>query len=200
MIDYEYKARLMEEGLPDLSKQVAASQWIHYAHLEPKAYTMPLYTANAVDTIMNNDRPDDWRECKKINHAEFARSTRLYHRVESIIKDNGGIFLTLTFSDDTLATTSAKTRKAYVQRYLKSLNARYVANIDFGGKKGREHYHAVVSLPKVDYKPWHDYGAIKGEKIAVKDVTPLKLGKYISKLSNHAIKATARCCKVIYSR
>jgi len=200
LIDYEYKARLMEEGLPDLSKQVLASQWIHYAHLEPKPYTLPIYTAQLIDEGMNKERYEDWRECKKINHAEFQRSTRLYHRVESLIKENGGIFLTLTFTDEVLASTSSKTRRAYVCRYLKDLGARYVANIDFGGKKGREHYHAVVSLQNVDYKPWHDYGAIKGEKIAVRDATPLKLGKYISKLSNHAIKATARCCKVIYSR
>ena len=190
----------MEEGLPDLCKQVAASQWIHYAHLEPKSYTMPIYTANAVETIMNNDRPEDWLECKKINHAEFARSTRLYHRVETLIKPNGGVFLTLTFCDDTLAATTAQTRRKYVTRYLKSLGAPYVANVDFGKRKGREHYHAVIALEKVDYKGWHEYGAIKGEKIAVKDATPMKLGKYISKLSNHAIKATARCCRVIYGR
>lgn len=200
MIDYEYKARLLEEGLPDLSKKVSASQWIHYAHLTPKSYTMNFDTALRVNDLMQETRPRDWHECGKINHAEFKRGTRLYHRVESLIKDHGGIFLTLTFTDSVLATTTSKTRRTYVCRYLKELGADYVANVDYGLEKGREHYHAVVSLPKVDYKPWHEYGAVKGEKIRVSDTAPVKLGKYIAKLSNHAIKATARCCRVIYSR
>lgn len=201
LIDYEYKARLLAEGLPDLEKQVSVSFWRHYSHTENKN-TWPSWLAEQVQESMYSERPKDWIECKKINHAEFARSVRLYHRIEDYISssEGGSLFLTLTFSDETLAKTSAKTRRTYVCRFLKECGARYVANVDYGSEKGREHYHAVVSAPKIDYKPWHDYGAIKGEKIRVKDNTCKNLGKYVAKLSNHAIKATTRRCSIIYSR
>lgn len=200
MPDYEYKARLMREGLVDLVKQVKVSQYYAYTHKEPKSTVFPLHTANLIDEGLKQERYLDYTECEKILHASFQRGTRLYHRVESILFSSESLFLTLTFTDETLASTCADTRKQYVRRYLKSLGAPYVANIDYGGKNGREHYHAIVGVPSVDYKLWHEYGAIKGEKIVVRADKGRSLGKYISKLSNHAIKATARCCKVIYSR
>ena len=202
MIDYEYKARLLAEGLPDLSKKVSVAQWLDYAHKEPKPYTMPIFTANVVDTIMTNDRPEDWNESKKINRAEFARSVRLYHRIEDMLvsSSEGSLFLTLTFTNDTLASTNEQTRRKYVSRFLKSCGARYVANVDYGAQRGREHYHAVVAAPSIDLKAWHEYGAIKAEKIRVYDATSKSLGKYVSKLSNHAIKITAKRCALMYSR
>lgn len=51
---------------------------------------------------------------------------------------------TLTFND-VLMTTSEDSRKQYVSRYLNSVCADYFACIDFGGKLGREHYHAIIA-------------------------------------------------------
>lgn len=93
--------------------------------------------------------------------------------------------------------------------YLTALNVPYVANIDFGKKNGREHYHAVVASGKVNYKLW-DYGALNGEVIrnnvkvdedgSISIESAQKIARYIAKLTNHAIKQTVRRNVAIYCR
>ena len=137
------------------------------------------------------------KEARKINLATYRRDKRLKDRITQYLLSGQCIFLTLEFDDDTLSNTSRETRRKYVQRYLKSVSDKYVANIDFGGKKGREHYHAVVLVDWIDVK-W-DYGYIWREKIH-RTNSETKLAKYISKLTNHAIKETTKRCCYIYSR
>ena len=94
-----------------------------------------------------------------------------------------------------------ETRRKYVSRCLKKYNTLYVANIDFGKKNGREHYHAVISIDKVDNKDWL-YGDIDFKRVRNKNIEEDKkrLSKYIAKLSNHAIKETTKRCCLLYSR
>lgn len=103
-------------------------------------------------------------------------------------------FVTLTFDDPSLASTSEQTRKRYVQRWLNQNTRDYYANQDFGKKNGREHYHAVVAFnDKIE--PW-EYGFSKFRKVKDKDEnqTSYKLSGYITKLANHAGKlGTGKC-------
>ena len=108
------------------------------------------------------------------------------------------LFLTFTFDEIVLQKTNADTRRQKVIRYLKSYNVPYVANIDFGKQNGREHYHAIIQTDNVDYS-LYDYGALNGKKI-VSTSDNVKLAKYISKLTNHAIKDTTKRNSIIYSR
>lgn len=146
-----------------------------------------------------------FHEAVKINHASYQRSNRLYNRIDSFfdyakIFDLNFLFLTFTFRNDVLDSTNPETRRRYVRRFLKKYCLKYVANIDFGEKKGREHYHAVALINgRLDYTLWQ-YGALKGEKISYSVKSPVKLAKYISKLTNHAIKETTRRSVLIYSR
>ena len=104
----------------------------------------------------------------------------------------------MTFNNEILASTSEKTRRRYISRFLRSLNAPYVANIDFGKDFNREHYHAVVKVPKIDLK-LYAYGFIFAETVHhAKSL--IKLSKYIAKLTNHAIKETTRRNVLLYSR
>ena len=108
------------------------------------------------------------------------------------------LFLTLTFTDATLGKTTEDTRRQAVRRYLKSFGVPYVANIDYGKKNGREHYHAVIQTDHVDYAAY-TYGAINGERIrSAEDY--VKLSKYVAKLTNHAIKQTNKRQVIIYSK
>lgn len=143
----------------------------------------------------------EYLECIKINKASYERTKRLRNRVTDMLVSGNCIFLTLTFTDDTLANTSSKQRRVAVTRYLKLFNAKYVANIDFGAKNHREHYHAIIQCDNVDYSKWI-YGAINGEKIVNRDISTdsVKLAKYVAKLSNHAIKETTKRSSLIYSR
>ena len=112
------------------------------------------------------------------------------------------IFLTLTFNDDTLRNTTEKQRRVAVSRYLKQYGCMYVANIDYGSKNKREHYHALINCDKVDFKSWRKYGNINAKRVRNKDIESdkNKLSKYIAKLSNHAIKETTKRSCLIYSR
>ena len=115
---------------------------------------------------------------------------------------NQGVFLTLTFDDECRANTSAKTRHAYVKRFLTSLKCSYVANIDFGEQNGREHYHAIVSrmLTKEELSLWRSHGAIFAEKIRKASSTKA-MSKYLTKFGSHAVKeSTGTAFRVRYSR
>ena len=197
--DYKYKAEILKNtDLLREQKLVSRSLFIQDDVVDRKTgEVMTFSDAKFLDMVNCND--SDWIEAGKINHCAYKRAKRLRNRISWMVKQGDCLFLTLTFTDGVLDDTSDETRKKYVKRFLKSQSDQYVANIDFGAQNEREHYHAVILASRVDYTLWHKYGGIKGEKIRSNDISPVKLGKYISKLTNHAIKETTRRCAIIYS-
>lgn len=139
------------------------------------------------------------KEGRRINQASYKRSERLSNRIRLYLEKGECIWLTLTFREDVLNSTSIETRRKYVQRFLKTQSDYYLANIDFGKNTQREHYHAVVVSSHIEAKKW-DYGFTWTERIHVCKDSDLKLAKYVSKLTNHAIKETTKRQCYIYSR
>lgn len=136
-----------------------------------------------------------------LNSAKRKRKIRVFDRIGELIKTGHCLFLTLTFKNEVLASTSEETRRKYVRRYLKAQGDVYVANIDFGGERGREHYHAVIAVDQVDLKAWHKYGAIKALRVPPSGTDAERVTKYVAKLSNHALKLTCGVApRLIYSR
>lgn len=199
--DYAYKSKILKENqeLLKLQKQVSRTLYKQedIYNFKTGEIIMTLEDAKFYDMIYFNN--SEWIEATKINNCSYHRSIRLKNRIKQYLELGECKFLTLTFTDDTLNTTSEETRKKYIKRYLKQVSDYYIANIDYGGKNGREHYHAIVVSNNVNYSPWHKYGAIKGETIRTNGVSDVKLGKYISKLTNHAIKETTKRNAIIYS-
>ena len=110
------------------------------------------------------------------------------------------VFLTLTFTDEVLQNTSCLYRRQnLVCPFLKSISSEYIGNVDYGAEKGREHYHAVLLTDTDDFSGW-TYGFYKAEKVRKEGVDALRVAKYISKLTNHAIKETTKRNALIYSR
>ncbi len=134
-----------------------------------------------------------------LNHAFYKRTARLKERIREAVASGSAWFITITFNPDTLANTNEKTRRIYVSRWLKSLTPFYVANIDYGKLKGREHYHAVITSEKRPPKSW-SYGFIDIKKVKTTETDTKRISKYISKLTNHAIKNTTKSKRIIYSR
>jgi hypothetical protein len=134
-----------------------------------------------------------------LNRASYYRTARLKERIREAVESGSAWFITITFSPETLAKTNEKTRRVYVSRWLKSLTPFYVANIDYGKKKGREHYHAVITSDQRPPKTW-SYGFIDILKVATTETDTKRISKYISKLTNHAIKNTTKSKRIIYSR
>lgn len=154
--------------------------------------------------------PQEYKEYGRISHAKCARVVRLKKRILGMLVSGDCLFLTLTFNDEAFKYNTADSRRQAVRRFLNELNAfDYVANIDFGKKNGREHYHAVVAIDKIDYKKW-TYGAINGQKVrnsikfdddgVVKCESVEKIARYVAKLTNHAIKETTKRSTIIYAR
>lgn len=203
MADYARKAALIQDGtMISQVKKIHKSEYAHYALLTTGELIDAPYdgdTAFGMRRIWECD--DDFKEAERIVDAQNHRTWRLKDRVSDIVQNySKPTFVTLTFSDEVFERTSKETRRRYVRRFLVSQSGKkspYVANIDFGKEKGREHYHAVCSF-EVDPWAWK-YGILDVERIR-KSSKPIVLAKYVSKLTNHAIKETARRSALIYSR
>lgn len=211
-IDYAFKSKILNEHSDLLVKQKRASLYqyslnrlyqdgvVLYALRSEKDGFVPYN--ELMSYCEENGLMNVLKECMKINHAEYERTKRLKNRVASMLLNGSCIFITLTFNDKTLTETTEKQRRVAVSRYLKKYGCKYVANIDFGSKNKREHYHALINCEKVDFTSWRKYGNINAERVRNKDIESdmTKLSKYIAKLSNHAIKETTKRSCLIYSR
>ena len=152
------------------------------------------------------------KEAEKVNNATYKRNTRLQHKALEFIKTNSAIFLTLTFNDEVFKNMSKDTRRRMITRFLKKTCKSYIANIDYGAKNEREHYHALVvpiseNIDNKEYKEMFYNSAINFERIVISDKknhdiesTSKKVSKYVSKLTNHAIKQTTQQNRIIYSK
>ena len=201
MPDYAKKADVIRSGLCITEKQVSRA---FYAQMlldttgEVIYSEMDTQRAEELQLFHRMFNLDNWQEAHRINKASYARVKRLKTRIAAMLESGECLFLTLTFTNETLAKTTEDTRRQAVRRYLKSFGVPYVANIDYGKKNGREHYHAVIQTDHVDYAAY-TYGAINGERIrSVADY--VKLSKYVAKLTNHAIKQTNKRQVIIYSK
>lgn len=200
MIDYSFKQKVLESGLPIEQRKVSKAIYADYALHSTGEVVKSKYTLQqALDIAHYYEKhcPSEWVEAQRINYASYKRVKRLKDKIAKML-ESPCIFLTFTFNDKTLQNTSAKTRRRIVRGFLSEYNTDYVANIDFGSENGREHYHALIKSDNVDYSKY-TYGAINGERVRSASDS-VKLAKYISKLTNHAIKDTAKGSRMIYNR
>lgn len=135
----------------------------------------------------------------RLNESRGRKAKKVRDKISNLVLTDNAIFITLTFNDKTLSQTTDITRRRYVARYLKQNCKEYVANVDFGALNGREHYHAVVSSD-IDFKGWYKYGAIKVERVRPLENSTERISRYITKLTNHALKVGAIAPRLIYSR
>lgn len=109
-------------------------------------------------------------------------------------------FVTLTWTDDVLSSTTERTRHRYVQSFLNLHTRDYYANVDYGEKNDREHYHAVVAWNHEIPCPVWQYGHYEYKKIRLnygsKSIS--KISKYVNKIVLHANKLT--CGKSFHKR
>ena len=143
---------------------------------------------------------DNIKEARRIIKSSDSRTYRLRKRIKQLLERGNCLFLTYTFTDDTLSSTNGQTRRKYIIRHLENnCPLGYVANIDYGGKNGREHYHALVCCDRVDNNTWQ-YGNIDFKRVRVGSTSIVKIPKYLNKLTQHAIKDTTKQCRIIYSK
>lgn len=162
------------------------------------------------------------RVARNLDSARYQRSKRVMVKVGRSVLSGNAFFVTFTFKDKVLESTSEETRRRYVSRALRDIGFRYVANIDYGDQTQREHYHAIVEpypfclaswkngkteyVDMPDLREWCEkYGFVKIEKIGSTEEDEKKVAKYTAKLSRHALKkSTAKggsnAPRLIFSR
>lgn len=201
--NYILKAKAISEGYTEIERKISYNNY-RIAHACVDYYEngeiidmKEIQDENILLHSMVKDK-ELFTEARKVNRSSYEKRNRLSKKIESMLSNSNCIFLTLTFTDEILASTSEDTRRRYITRFLKSNCLKYVANIDYGKKNEREHYHAVVVADKIDNK-LYPYGAINFERIRITSNSK-KLAKYVVKLTNHAIKETTKRAHTIYSR
>lgn len=137
---------------------------------------------------------------ERLNNAHYCRYKRLRWRVSRMLDHWDCTFVTLTFSDKYID-SSLDTKREYCKRYLSSFEVPYVANVDYGSKNGRVHFHAIIaaSIEDLNDVPWK-YGFSHFQSCSIDEADEKRLCKYVAKLSHHALKATTKNSRLIYSR
>lgn len=177
----EIKKKFYEIGLDTNSKE----NYTDYFDNETIDLCFKIYNSN--------------KQRKKRNLDQIIKWYFLIMRIRSYEKYYL-VFLTLTFTDDVLNKTKEDSRRKYVQRFLNKNSYHYIANIDYGAKNGREHYHALVMIEKdIDHSKW-EYGAINFKRIGLnsKDIKSVK--NYILKLNNHSYKESTKQKRILCDR
>lgn len=138
-------------------------------------------------------------ESYRINNAYSHRVCRLRSKVYKIL-ENPTLFVTFTFDDYCLSSTSFDTRRRYVRRFLSTYSdtGLYVGNVDYGEQEGREHYHALINCRSLSCDNW-THGIINFERVRVSSDIKV-LSQYVAKLTNHAIKETTKRRGLIYPK
>jgi len=195
LVGHDDKLRVLTLGLPKI--EAKAHRAIFSASMTDDDQTI-----KEIDNYIELNRLHgaDFQIAGNLNKSNYKRAYRLRSRIASMVLSGYALFLTMTFTDEVLATTSEATRRVYVARWCKTFGADYVANIDFGPKTDREHYHAViVSHQPKDALKW-PYGWFKARLCGSTDADLTKLSKYVAKLTYHAIKGTTRGIRIIYAK
>lgn len=182
------KAEIISSGLFKNAKQARHAQYV-YGDMSPR------------NALIGDFGFENYMQAVNLAKSSTKRKLRVWSKIVGLAKIGQLYFLTLTFRDDVLVNTSKETRRRYVSRFLKMCSPVYVANIDFGGKNGREHYHAVTSHP-VDLELWRKAcGSINAKKVRANPKDEKRVSAYVAKLTNHALKVGAnKGDRLIYSR
>lgn len=225
-IDYKYKSEILKSDLCQTVNEINKSIYADYV-LRTTGETIKckydIDTANKLRCLFLTQDEKAYKEAEKIVSAKYRRVVRLSQHIKKMLAVSDNVtFVTFTFRDDVLQSTSEETRRRYITRYLSEFFTDYVANIDYGGKNGREHYHAVVN-DVITPHSWK-YGILNFEAVqtakefnrvvparyrelapdeqkeCMKRDTEKRLAKYTSKLTNHAIKETTKRNSAIFPR
>jgi len=134
----------------------------------------------------------------RIVNAYYRKLTRLRHNITDMVSSGDVLFLTLTFTDIVLNNTTAETRRRYITRFLSQFGVRAIANIDFGKKNEREHYHSLIQLSHIDNKLYTlgNIDFVRFDKTEDIDA----VSSYILKFAQHSIKDSTKGNSLIYIR
>lgn len=190
---------LRNNGVLDTVKQIQKCLRDHsdFVDFSSGEVIMEEWHAEHLFSFIKNSK--DFKDSMKIIHSDSARYNRLFKRVNKYMDMGTCLFVTLTFTDEVLNNTNEETRRKYVRRFLKEYSNCFIANIDYGSKSGREHYHAIILYDDVTFINNWIHGFSNAQIIKDDFKSPERVSRYIIKIANHFVKASSRRCRLIYS-
>lgn len=200
MLNIELKKKLIEDGTSDWYRKRRSEM---VAENKIAVCERAKYDPDVAREIFDMDF-DEVIECERIRNNAMRQRNKIEDHLAFLMKGNWTLlFLTLTFSDDCLATTTPATRRTTIRRLLADFCDDYILNIDYGRENEREHYHAIVAvldgcaqMTKDDaghllvdrLEKGYRYGFYSAEKISTDIADSARLSRYITKLTMHSIK------------
>lgn len=150
-------------------------------------------------TVANEE---EVRECLRMRDNRKSRMRPLRDRITywRLWRDltTEIYFITFTFTDETLQSTTSDTRKQYIRRVLSKFCEDYFGNIDYGKENGREHFHFIIVVktgvnPLSELIKLKELGAVLVKKWRTtkhrSEQDSLKATvNYTDKLAMHAVK------------
>ena len=191
-----------ENDLLSLIKQIRKALYADYmksVHGIEISSTMDYETAQStLHGLVNLYGQDTIDKLFKRANLDSQIICRLRSRIELMLNLGDCIFLTFTFTDNSLSKYNADYLCLCVKRFLNLYSSLYIANVDYGKENGRIHYHAIALTGHVNFKGWK-FGALNAERVhSVED--SLRISRYVAKIANHALKESTRRQSIIYSR
>lgn len=194
MKNKELKKELHENGKYNIYRQTRRNLIIESSELDK--------TDEILKYILPDFTDEELKECERLRNNFREQRKKIQDHLEYLFKrkDYRLYFMTFTFNDQTLSTTSKETRR---RKIVKTLNPceDYFYNIDFGAENDREHYHAVIAVNKSDKQEYKDGKHIRlkcfddytagfyyAERIRTDETSKAKISKYITKLTFHSVK------------
>lgn len=196
----ERKAEILNSPIFELVKQIKYCQSSHQDFIDYESGKTILTFEQSCGFLEFLKYDSEFNDSMKIIHADNRRYNRLLQRVIFFMNMGTCLFLTLTFTDDVLASTSEDSRRQYVRKFLKKYSNCFIANIDYGSKTDREHYHAFILYPDVKIVEDWKYGFSNAQIIRDSKSDLERITRYILKIANHFVKSTVKRNYAIYSR
>lgn len=142
-------------------------------------------------------------ECERIRNSKNKQRQKIEQHINFLfeLQNCDLYFATFNFNDAALTKTE-DTRKQFIRRMLNKVCEDYILNIDYGEKKGREHYHAIIAIRKnKETKYQNEFGHLKLkefdsykygnydlEEVKTDNIDKERLARYITKLTMHSVK------------
>ena len=153
---------------------------------------------------------EEIQECENMRKCKYQQRRTIEKHVKFLFdraRNEQSILLfgTFTFTDEALK-RKADTRRQKVRRTLSKVSDDFIMNIDYGKETEREHYHAIIEVPKENntlYQDekgnWkdkviddlYDFGFYSLVPVRIdEEMSAEKLTRYLVKLVFHSVKVT----------
>lgn len=161
--------------------------------------TMEYLRKNIKGVIANID-DSTLVDFERYMHNRSAKLSRLRLRLFLMLRDNEYVqFCSQSFTDEALLSLT-NLKAAICKRFQRSKFNDYVYNYDYGERKGRIHFHAIIATSEPLDGLFEDLGNVDIQLVERDCLNTKSFEKVSAYTSHHAIKVSAEVANLHYKR